>query len=155
MARQYDKAIVAAERAMILEPNSADVIHNYAAILSYAGRREEAIPLFRQALRLNPMPPNSYYRHFGMTLREAGQYEEAIAMTKRAIEREPNDHLAHIGMTVHYIYAGRMEEARAAAREVIRIMPNFSADQFGKVMPNKDPAVTARIVEALKMTGLK
>ncbi|MHC4638578.1 MAG: adenylate/guanylate cyclase domain-containing protein [Planctomycetota bacterium] len=155
MAKKYDKAIASAERAMALQPNSAEVIHNYAAILSFAGRRKEAIPLFREALRLNPIPPNSYYRQFAMTLREAGQYEEAIAMMKRAIEREPNDHLAHLGMVVNYTYAGRMEEARAAAKEVVRIMPNFSADRFGKVMPNKDPVVTRRIVEALKKAGLK
>jgi len=155
MARQYDKALAEGERALALEPGSADIIHNYAAILSYAGRREEAIPLFREALRLNPMPPNSYYRHFGMTLREAGHYEEAIAMHKKAIEKEPNDLIAHVGLTAHYSYAGRMDEARAAAREVLRINPNFSADKFGKVMPNKDPAVTARLVEALKRAGLK
>ena len=101
---------------MALEPGSADIIQNYAMILSYAGRFEEAIPLFREALRLNPMPPNSYYRHFGLTLREAGHYEEAIAVTKKAIDREPNDLLANIGMTVHYTYAGRMEKARAAAK---------------------------------------
>jgi len=155
MARQHEKAIAEGERAMALEPSSADVIHNYAAILSYAGRREEAIPLFREALRLNPMPPNSYYRHFGMTLREAGHYEEAIAMIKKAIDKEPNDLLAHVGMAVNYIYAGRMDEARAAAKGVLRINPKFSADRYGKVMPNKDPAVTARIVEALKKAGLK
>jgi len=155
MARQYDKAIAEGELAMALEPGSADVIQNYAMILTYAGRFEEAIPLFREALRLNPMPPNSYYRHFGLTLREAGHYEEAIAVTKKAIDREPNDLLAHVGMAVHYTYAGRMEEARATAKEVLRIKQNFSADQFGKVIPMKDPAVTARIVEALKQAGLK
>jgi tetratricopeptide (TPR) repeat protein len=154
MARQYDKAVAEGERAIALAPNSADVIYNYAAILCYAGRFEEAIPLFREALRLNPMPPNAYYRHFGMTLREAGHYEEAIAITKKAIEKEPDDLLAHVGMVVHYTYAGRMDEARAAAREVLRLNPKFSADQFGKVLPIKDPAVTARIVESLKKAEL-
>ncbi len=155
MARQYSKAIAEGERAVALEPGSADIIHNYAAILSYAGRRKEAIPLFREAMRLNPMPPNSYYRHFAMTLRESGQYEEAIAMHKKAIERAPNDLISYIGLTLDYAYAGRMEEARAAANEVLRIKPTFSADHWGKVMPNKDPAVTRKNVEALKKAGLK
>jgi adenylate cyclase len=155
MARQHERAIAEGERAVDLAPSSADVIHNYAAILSYAGRREEAIPLFRESLRLNPMPPNSYYRHFAMTLREAGQCEEAIAMHKKAIEREPNDQISFIGLTLDYAYANRMEEARAAANEVLRINPHFSADHWGKVMPNKDPAVTKNMVEALKKAGLK
>jgi adenylate cyclase len=155
MARQYDKALAEGERALALAPSSADIIHNYAAILSYAGKREEAIPLFKEAMRLNPMPPNSYYRHFAMTLREAGHYEEAIAMHKRAIEREPNDLISYIGLTLDYAYAGRMEEARTAANEILRLKPNFSADHWGKVMPNKDPAVTSKNVKALKKAGLK
>jgi len=155
VARQYDKAVAEGERAIALAPNSADVIYNYASILCYVGRFEEAIPLFREALRLNPMPPNSYYRHFGMTLREAGHYGEAIAITKKAIEKEPDDLLAHVGLIVHYTYEGRMDEARAAAREVLRLDHNFSADQFGKVLPIKDQAVTARIIESLKKAGLK
>lgn len=76
-------------------------------------------------------------------------------MTKKAIDREPNDLLAHVGMAVHYTYAGRMEEARATAKEVLRINGTSLANKFGKVMPMKDPAVTARIVEALKKAGLK
>ena len=155
MARQYDKAITEGKRAMALEPGSADVLQNYAMILTYAGRFEEAIPLFREAFRLNPMPPNNYYRHFGFILREAGHYDEAIAIFKKAIDRGPDDQLAHIGMAVTLTYAGRMDEARAAAKECLRINPKFSAEKFGKVIPMKDPAVTTRIVEALKKAGLK
>ena len=63
--------------------------------------------------------------------------------------------ISYIGLTLDYAYAGRMEEARAAANEVLRIKPTFSADHWGKVMPNKDPAVTRKNVEALKKAGLK
>ena len=41
-ARQYDKGIAAGERAVALEPSSADVIQAHAAILTFVGRREEA-----------------------------------------------------------------------------------------------------------------
>jgi tetratricopeptide (TPR) repeat protein len=77
LLRQHDKAVALGEKALELEPNSADILHVHAAILTFAGRLEEAIPLFREALRLNPKPPNIYYRHFGVALRESGQYEEA------------------------------------------------------------------------------
>jgi len=86
---------------------------------------------------------------------ESGRYEEAISICKKNIEREPADIIAHIGLTVSYTFAGRMNEAKAAAREVIRLNPNFKADLWGKVLPHKDPAVAARKVEALKKAGLK
>ena len=72
--QQHDMAVAEGERAFILEPGSADVLHLYATILAYAGRREEAIPLFEEALRLNPKPPNSYLRHYSMALRDTGGY---------------------------------------------------------------------------------
>jgi len=59
MTRDYDKAIAQGEKAMTLEPSSADILHWQAAILCYSARVDESIPLFRQALRLNPMPPTT------------------------------------------------------------------------------------------------
>ena len=79
VARQHDKGLAEGERALALESSSADVIHTYAAILTFAGRRKEAIPLFEEALRLNPKPPNAYLRHYGVALRDSGRYDEAIA----------------------------------------------------------------------------
>jgi tetratricopeptide (TPR) repeat protein len=119
MTRQHDKGIAEGEKALALAPNSADIVNMYAIILTYAGRWHEAIPLYREALRLNPKPPNNYYRHFAVALREVGQYEEAIIQLKKAIEQEPNDPLAYLVLTTAYSYAGREEEARSAAAEVL------------------------------------
>jgi TolB-like protein len=107
LARQYDKAVAEGERGMSLEPNSAMVLENYAAILTFVGRREEAIPLFREALRLNPIPPNVYYRQFGIALRDSGRYDEGIALQKKAIEREPNDTFAYVVLASSCQLAGR------------------------------------------------
>ena len=155
MTRDYDKAIAQGEKAMTLEPNSADILHWHAAILFYSARVDESIPLFRQALRLNPMPPNVYYRHFGAALRHSGQYDEAIALLKKAIEREPNDLIAYIALTSTFEMAGRMDEARAAAKEVLRINPSFSVERYEKMYPMKDKVAKDRIIDALRKAGLK
>jgi TolB-like protein/class 3 adenylate cyclase/Tfp pilus assembly protein PilF len=155
LARQYDKAVAEGERGMALEPNSAGVLHNYASILTYVGRREEAIPLFREALRLNPRPPNAYYRQFGIALRDSGQYDEAIALQKKAIKREPNDTLAYIVLASSCALAGREEEARAAAKELLRVNPAFSLERLAKTTPHKDREVAERFIEALRRAGLK
>jgi adenylate cyclase len=153
--RQYDKGLAEGERAIALNPNSADVLHLYAAILTWVGRREEAIPLFREALRLNPKPPNVYYRHFGVALRDSGQYDEAIAVAKKAIEREPNDLVAYLCLASSYGLAGREGEALAAAKEVLRINPTFSLERLAQTTPHKDPVVRERFIDALRKAGLK
>jgi len=154
MIRQHDKGIAEGEKALALAPNSADIVNGHAMILTYAGRLNEAIPLYREALRLNPKPPNNYYRHFAVALREAGQYDEAIVQLKKAIEQEPNDPLAYLVLTIVYSYAGHQEEARSAAAEVLRIRPTFRIEQLPQGT-HRDLAIVEHENEALRSAGLK
>jgi adenylate cyclase len=154
MIRQHDKGIAEGEKALALAPNSADIVNLYAIILTYAGRWHEAIPLYREALRLNPKPPNNYYRHFAVVLRETGQYDEAISLLKKAIEQEPNDSLAYLVLTTVYSYAGRQEEASAAAAEILKLNPKFRIEQLPQGT-HRDLAIVEHENEALRKAGLK
>jgi TolB-like protein/Tfp pilus assembly protein PilF len=154
MIRQHDKGIAEGEKALALAPNSADFVNLYAIILTYAGRWHEAIPLYREALRLNPIPPNNYYRHFAVALRETGQYDEAISQLKKATEKEPHDILAYLVLTSVYSYAGRQGEARAAAGEVLRIKPTFRIEQLPQGT-HRDLAIVEHENEALRSAGLQ
>lgn len=154
MARQYSQAIAEAEKAFALDPNSAGVLYRYAVILTWAGRYKEAIPFFREALRLNPKPPNTYYRHLGVALGESGQYEEAIALQKKAIEQDHNDIFAYLVLASLCSLTGRHAEARVAAEEVLRIDPKFSVARMETVRPDKDRTVAKRWCDALRESGL-
>jgi tetratricopeptide (TPR) repeat protein len=154
MIRQHDKGIAEGEKALALAPNSADIVNVYAIILTYAGKWHEAIPLYREAIRLNPKPPNNYYRHFAVVLRETGQYDEAIAQLKKAIEQEPNDSLAYLVLTTVYSYAGRQEEASAAAAEVLKLNPKFRIEQLPQGT-HRDLTVVEHENGALRKAGLK
>jgi adenylate cyclase len=154
MARQYDKAIDSGKRAVSLQPHSADVLYSHASVLMFAGRNEEAITLYKEALRLNPKPDNNLYRHFGNALANVGRYEEAIAFQKKAIEQNPDDIFAYLVMASVCSMAGREAEARAAAKEVLRLDPNFSVARMRKVRPDKDRAVAKRWCDTLREAGL-
>jgi len=154
LARQYDKAIASGERGLSLAPTSADIISRYASILAYVGRNEEAIQLFKESLRLDPKPNNDVYRHFGTALANVGRYEEAIALQKKAVEQNPDDIFAHMVMASICSMAGREAEAKAAAKEVLRLNPNFSVARIRKVRPDKEPEVAKRWCDTLKQAGL-
>ena len=49
---------------------------------------------------------------------------------------------------------GRVEEARAAWAELLKVNPNFSLEQRARVLPYKDPRDLQRIVEGLAKAGL-
>jgi adenylate cyclase len=83
----------------------------------------------------------------------SGRYEEAIAMLQRYLSRYPNLH-AQLVPAIAASEAGREEEARAAAAEVLRINPQFSLEVHRQRSPIKDPAVLDRHLVALRKAGL-
>ena len=152
---EYDKAITEGERAVALDPGATISLVVYADSLTFAGRPEEAIPLYQKAIRLNPFGPSYLYRDFGRALRYAGRFEEAVSPLKKAIQLAPDNILAHIQLTSTYIWMGREKEARAEAAEVLRINPKFSLDLWAKKLPSKDQSKIDKEIDALRKAGLK
>jgi len=152
---EHDKAIAEGERAVALDPNGAFVHEFYALSLVYAGRPEEAIPLFQKAIRLNPFSPTGTYLHYGHALLGAGRLEEAVSAYKKSSQLSPNSIFAHIRLAATYSMMGREKEARAEAAEVLRLNPKFSLDSWAKVQNYKDQSVKDNLADALRKAGLK
>jgi adenylate cyclase len=156
MRGQHDKAIVEGEKAIALNPNSAYSRMLFGKILTWAGRYEESIPELKTAIRLNPIPPNLYLYSLGISYALMGQNNEAITWYEKAVRREPNSLTAHLFMASACSQAGRDEEARAEAAEVLRIKPAFSLERFLKSMTYKNQDDVERTFSApLRKAGLK
>jgi adenylate cyclase len=154
MKREYDKAIASGERAIELAPNSASA-HNWMGVfLTFAGRHEEAVRYSEQALRLDPIPQGWYIRNLGLAYFGAGRYEEAISAYKKSLQRAPNDFLTHVNLTTAYSWAGRLEEARAQADEVLKINPKSSVGGLAKKSLYKNQADRDRYLDGLRKAGL-
>jgi tetratricopeptide (TPR) repeat protein len=151
LQKQHDQARAEAERVITLDPNLADGYALLATILNFTGKPEEALELAEKAVRLNP----GFLFQLGHAYYSARRYEEAIATLKKLLVRNPNLLHAQLFLASAYSEAGREEEARAAAAEVLRISPNFSLEVMKQRAPNIDPAVVERGVAALRKAGLK
>jgi adenylate cyclase len=99
MTRQHDKGVAEAERGVELDPNSAPAHDALGMTLNFAGRPEEAIPVLKKAIRLEPFAPSKYYYHLGRAYLFTGQCEEAISACEEAVRRESNNLFAHTGLT--------------------------------------------------------
>jgi adenylate cyclase len=154
MIREYEKGIAACERAIEIGPNSADAYDTYADVLNYSGRVEEAVAFIEKAIRLNPFPSAFYYMDGSYIYRNVGRYEDGVKLCKECIARWPNNIVCNLNLAANNAALGRDEEARAAAQDVLRIDPKFSAQRFLKNSPYKDPAVTARALELYRKAGL-
>jgi adenylate cyclase len=155
LKRQHEKALAEFERAVALNPNVA-FPHAWLGIaLNYVGRPDDAIASFKKAIRLNPIPPAWYLQNLGRSYRMVERYEDSIATYKKVFHRTPDNLFAHAGLTATYSVAGRLDEARAQAKEVLRVQPKFSAERYGKKFPFQNKAETERLVDALRKAGLK
>jgi adenylate cyclase len=155
MKRQHEKAIAEFERGVALNPNVA-LSHGWLGIaLNYVGRPEDAIASFKKAIRLNPIPQTWYLTNLGRSYRMVGRYEDSIATYKKVLHRTPDTLFGHAGLTATYSVAGRLDEARAQAKEVLRVQPKFSAERYVKKFHFQDKAETERLIDALRKAGLK
>ena len=157
MKREYDKAIAEGERSVALAPGAAGVYIWYAMSLNFAGRPEEAIPLFQKAIRLEPFGRTGVYMNLGIALRMTGKFEEAVSAFRKAIQRVPDNTIAHYNLTATYSMMGREKEAREEVAEVLRINPKFSLDLWAKRGRQiyKDESEVDKLVDAMRKAGLK
>jgi adenylate cyclase len=153
--RDFDRAIMAGERAVAVAPNSADAYAWLGMAMQFSGMHEKAIPIFKKAIRLNPFPQTWYYTHLGGCYCTTGQYEEALSALQKAIQREPDNLFAYLALCYTYEGMGRGEEARAMVSEVYRVDPKFSLTQYEKVLVQRDEKIKKRYIDSLRKAGLK
>jgi len=154
MTERYEDGISEARKGVALEPNS-DLALNYLGLtLRFGGKSEEAIPVIKKAIRVNPFAPGMYFFNLGLSYLNLGQYEEAVKACKEAAAREPNNLFAQLSLTAAYVLSGRKEAARRTAAEVLRIDPAFSIEGYSKTLKYKRQADKEHIINSLQGAGL-
>jgi adenylate cyclase len=152
---QREQAIAAAERAITVSPNDDSAYVVLGTILLSIGRPEEAIDKIQQAMRLNPHYPAYSGVFLGAAYRLTGRYAEALTTLKKALTRDPNYMPTYLQLAATYSELDQLEEARAAAAEVLRLSPNFSLESMRQLALQKDQAALERTLAALRKAGLK
>ena len=157
MKGQWEKSVAFAEKGVAVDPNGADAHAWLGNCLNRAGRPQEAVHHYEKAMRLNPYPPQWYYINFGTSYNLLGHHEESVVQLKKALAVSPNSVSAYSALIVTYGIMGKEDEARAAAAELLRINPNFSAENYTKSLSVsfKDKEYPRLAAEALHKAGLK
>ena len=152
--RQHDRAMAEARRALALDPNFAWAYSLLGQVLYYSGRPQDAIEPLKAAIRLDPNDQDPFLHYLAMAYYGVGRYEDAAAALKRRIIRKPDTDMSRVLLAACYGHLGRMEEAQAQWREVMRINPDYSLEHRRRVLPYKDPADFERIADGLRKAGL-
>jgi tetratricopeptide (TPR) repeat protein len=89
-----------------------------------------------------------------MAYRNNGQYEKAIELSEKGLVGNPDQLTAYLTLAASNIFLNRTEEAHKAAKEVLRIDPNFSLEYQAMTMPYKRQETGDEFINALRKAGL-
>ncbi|MER9298386.1 adenylate/guanylate cyclase domain-containing protein [Mesorhizobium sp. M0621] len=152
--RRHDEAVDEVERALVLNPNFAEGHVCRGETLYYSGRPEEALGSFARGKTLNPYFPDVVLHFQALALFQLGRYEEAVDLLLQRLARNAVTDVSRALLAASYGHLGRLEEARAAWQEVLRVNPDYSLEYRRKVLPYKNPADFELMVDGLRKAGV-
>jgi len=154
-AGEHDVAMEMTEKAIALAPNSAELLGGVAsAVMRKSGQPERGAEFVKKAMRLSPFYRPGLLRALGNNYRLSGRLEEAVACYKESLKRETGYLAAYVNLTSALGELGRLDEAREAARDVLRQEPDFSIKTYTNGLSYRNPADSERIADGLRQAGL-
>ena len=152
---QQDEALASAERAVALGPSDAEAHAALSLVLTFSGRHAEAVAVIETAMRLNPTPPTSDRIVAALAFLLHEEPDSAIEMLERARAEAPNVDDVHAMLSAAYARAGRMEAARRAAAEAVRLAPNLCVQVYRVIFAHfRNKEDLAKILDAMRAGGL-
>jgi Flp pilus assembly protein TadD len=104
-------------------PGSAEVENALAFALLQEGRPGDAVPHFREAIRLQPTSPRAI-GGLGKSLMELGNIPEAMRAFETAVGMNPYNAEAHNNLGVTLMDSGNLEYASREFQEALRLEPD-------------------------------
>jgi adenylate cyclase len=152
--RDHDGALAEFRSMIALDPNFAQGHSATGLALMYAGRAAEALEAFALSKRLDPHYPSIVLHYLAQANFSLGNCGTAAKQLLERIARTPGTDSSRMMLAACYGHLGRVEEARAAWAELLKVNPDFSLEQRKRVLPYKDPRDFARIADGLVKAGL-
>lgn len=148
-------AFAAFDAALAVSPSSALAYILGSVILALAGEAERAIDWGERGLRLSPLDPWRSSAHFAFSIAKfhRGQYEEAAADARKAVQSSPGFSIPYVSLAAALAKLGRLQEAKAAAARALELQPVFRFNGFLTGV-NCEPTLASTLSEALRAAGL-
>jgi adenylate cyclase len=156
LEHDFAGATVLLERALATGPNVALAWSFASATSGYLGDGPTAVLRAERALRISPRDPYAF-RHEHM-LSQAhyinSNFEEAIAWGERAAERNRRMTSNLRTLCAALVAAGKLERARAVARDLLAVEPTFRLTSWSRRTPLRG-AILEGFAARLREAGLQ
>ena len=139
------------ERTLAIDPSFLAAFTTLGGALLGLGRAEEALSLFDTVRHREPLAPTVMLHYRARALFMLGRFEEAEMSLKERIAKSPETDVSRALLASIYGHQGRLEEARAAWRELADVNPNYSVERRRAMLPSAEFELLA---SGLRKTGL-
>jgi adenylate cyclase len=156
MARDFGAALAATDKALMLNPNSANAYGNSGFIRMWVGDWRTSIDHFQRAIRLSPLDPGLGFDAMGLcfALVGAGRPEEAVPWGYRALQEMPRYLPVLRALILALVELDRFEEARALGQKLLALDPKQTVSVTAQQAAFQDPQFRERLFQALRMAGV-
>jgi adenylate cyclase len=155
ITRQYRAGLLAVEKALALDPNSAWAWNRSGYLQIQFDRPDEAIDHFEKAIRLSPFDPLIFNSYFGIGMAHfvAGRYGDCVDWCEKALLANPKAIWINRTLAAAYAFTGRRKEAELSVRRLLDGYPGLTIPAVRSAQAWR-PRVLDRISEGLKQAGL-
>lgn len=132
---QFDEAIANFERAIVIEPRSAEAYYTYGETMNKRGDPERGLPLLERAFSIDSIVPPSWDFARGHSLVLMRRFENASSLFETVVKRAPQFLPAWVQLARTYSEQDRLEDARETVRIVQELAPQFSLGHAKRMFP--------------------
>jgi adenylate cyclase len=154
--KDLDTAAEMFDRALRLNENCAFAWGVSASTYCFLGRPDEALERLRNAWRLSPFGPMSFFfcTVAGIAELVAGRYDQAVGWLQKAKRMNARFVPCHRTLAAALALSGDIDDARAAGRDLLSIEPRFQVSVFTSWYPLRRADDRERLAAGLRLAGL-
>ena len=107
--------------------DAGEVLEAWTALTTAFGMMENDLKVIeagQKVIELNPSPPASTFVAIGSSMARQGQFEDASAMARRALELEPDSAMAHSTLGQASAAGGDLAAAESSFQRAVELDPN-------------------------------
>ena len=156
MAREYEIPVACMDRALQLNPNSANVLMRSGFLRTWVSDADTAIDHFTRSIRLTPLDPQLGYHYVGLGIAHMmkGNFEKGLDCARRAARETPRWLAPWTSIAVAAAYLGQQDEAEAAVVQLLAISPSFTIALRLANSLYRDKSAEEIFVQGLRRAGV-
>ena len=146
---------IAAEKALELNPNDANLLALFGDYISESGDYERGLALLNKSMALNPNHPGWLYSGFFLEQYSGGDYEAALTEVRRF--NMPNNYRVPFFQAAALGQLGRLEEASRTLQHLHELRPDLTSVEAVRedlTRYNHPSAMVEHLLDGLRKAGL-